>query len=1020
MVLSGRLLSEGMVALVDDDAPGTSTSGPMAPATPASPAAQAAKKNPCHHYCCLPPEEEEEEEGEFKKKVKKKKRARELDEEVHGTLDDPKWTGEMARKYPFELDNFQEKSVACLERRENVMVAAHTSAGKTAVAEYAIAMAFRDNQRVVYTSPLKALSNQKYRELGEEFDGDVGLMTGDNSIGQNSTCIVMTTEIMRSMIYKGSDTMREVAWVIFDEVHYMKDKERGVVWEESIIFLPPKVKMVFLSATLSNAAEFAGWVAKLRGEPCHVVYTDQRPVPLRHFGFPKGGAGMHLLCDEFGNFKSDSFHALMRTFGDNNGDEKGQGGEGARQNGRGAKPKGSVGGEQDLFRLVKTVKDMNDLPIIVFSFSRRQCEESALKISKLDFTDDDEKEQIEDVYRQALMCLSEEDRTLGAIEHMLPLLKKGIGIHHGGLLPILKELIEILFQEQLIKILFATETFAMGLNMPAKTVIFTAMRKWDGESNRFMASGEYIQMSGRAGRRGKDLQGNAIMMIDKDMDEKVCSNIISGKPLPLLSNYKLTYYTLLNLLRRQDGTAEQEKTIERSFHQYQHQVTVPAMRREAEALREESSSLCKDEQGLEVQVDKMDKGLKHLAELQGLRLDLTDALLRSETCFTFLCPGRLVHVVDGTTDWGWGILISAFRRTRRRESSRPSGDHVCDVMLPCARAEGGEPAPARSARDPEVEALVLPVSCSCLAEVSSLRVGLPRNLRDDSGRKKVQTTIASIVKKYGDLPLLHPARDMGLQDKDDLWFDITAKKGQAMQAAKGRKARVMNHHELGEVSRKLEIRGEIAKLEQKIKDSQVTVFNREIDLRSAVLRKLGHIDDAGVLQLKGRAACEVDTADELLASELMLEGCFTDLDAHQVVGITSCLVPVERTQSQPDLEPSLRAPLAFLRDTAAHIARVSNECGLDVDEEEYVDSFKSTLVNVSYGWSKGKKFSEICEETDVFEGSIIRAMRRLNELLGQLREASSAIGDQGLAEKFAQASESIQRGIVFANSLYIA
>lgn len=202
---------------------------------------------------------------------------------------------------------------------------------------------------------MKALSNQKYRELHEEFNEDVGLMTGDNSIGQNSTCIVMTTEIMRSMIYKGSETIREVAWVIFDEVHYMKDKERGVVWEESIIFLPPQVKMVFLSATLSNASEFAGWVAKLRGEPCHVVYTDQRPVPLQHFGFPPGGSGMHLLCDEFGRFKKESFGAMTRSM---DGGDQGKASAGRSD-------------DQDLFRLVKTVKDMEDLPIIVFSFSRR-------------------------------------------------------------------------------------------------------------------------------------------------------------------------------------------------------------------------------------------------------------------------------------------------------------------------------------------------------------------------------------------------------------------------------------------------------------------------------------------------------------------------------------------------------------------------------------------------------------------------------------------------------------------------
>ncbi len=252
-----------------------------------------------------------------------------------GTLANPAWTGPREKAYPFALDAFQETAIACIERGESVLVAAHTSAGKTAVAEYAIAKSLRACQRVVYTSPLKALSNQKFRELSEEFGGDVGLMTGDVSLHEGASCVVMTTEILRSMIYRGSELLREVgsaaaasvarsaqedqipqtrilnqptnrrashfrptpqvAWVVFDEVHYMQDRERGVVWEEVIILMPPEVRMVFLSATLPNALEFARWVAFLHARPCHVVYTDQRPTPLAHYGFPLGGNGLFLV-----------------------------------------------------------------------------------------------------------------------------------------------------------------------------------------------------------------------------------------------------------------------------------------------------------------------------------------------------------------------------------------------------------------------------------------------------------------------------------------------------------------------------------------------------------------------------------------------------------------------------------------------------------------------------------------------------------------------------------------------------
>lgn len=210
------------------------------------------------------------------------------------------------KQYKFTLDKFQDRAVECIERDESVLVAAHTSAGKTAIAEYAIAQSLQRKQRVIYTSPIKALSNQKYRELQEEFH-DVGLMTGDVTINETASCLVMTTEILRSMLYNGSEVTREMAWVIFDEVHYMRDKERGVVWEETIILLPTAVKYVFLSATIPNAREFCEWIVKIKQQPCNVVYTDFRPTPLQHYLFPTGAQGIYLVVDEKGLFRENNF-----------------------------------------------------------------------------------------------------------------------------------------------------------------------------------------------------------------------------------------------------------------------------------------------------------------------------------------------------------------------------------------------------------------------------------------------------------------------------------------------------------------------------------------------------------------------------------------------------------------------------------------------------------------------------------------------------------------------------------------
>lgn len=271
--------------------------------------------------------------------------------------------------------------------------------------------------------------------------------------------------------------MREVAWVIYDEVHYLRDSERGVVWEESIILLPHRVRFVFLSATIPNASQFADWIASIHHQPCHVVYTNYRPTPLQHYIFPQGGEGLHLVVDERGKFREANFQKAMATLQSSQGDSGATdtlgGGGGGRKRKR-SSGGGKKGGGQfaDLHRIVKLIMDRNLNPVIVFSFSKKDCERYALALNQEDFTDDVEKDLVSQVYNNAIDSLGEDDRKLPQVEALLPLLRKGVGIHHGGLLPILKEVTEILFSEGLVKALFATETFSIGLNMPAKVRCF--------------------------------------------------------------------------------------------------------------------------------------------------------------------------------------------------------------------------------------------------------------------------------------------------------------------------------------------------------------------------------------------------------------------------------------------------------------------------------------------------------------------------------------------------------------------
>ena len=351
---------------------------------------------------------------------------------------------------------------------------------------------------------------------------------------------------------------------------------RGVVWEETIILLPDKVRYVFLSATIPNAMQFAEWITKTHGQPCHVVYTDFRPTPLQHYFFPRGDNGIHLIIDEKGNFREENFQKAMATIAEEQGDDPAD--VMAKRRGKGKDKKlnkGGTKGPSDIYKVVKMIMLKNLNPVIVFSFSKAACEMYALQMSTLAFNDDSEKAMVEKVFNNALDMLSEEDKTLPQIHNILPLLKRGIGIHHGGLLPILKETIEILFQEGLIKVLFATETFSIGLNMPARTVVFTSVRKFDGVDNRWVTPSEFVQMSGRAGRRGLDERGVVIMMIEEKMEPHIAKGIVSGKQDDLNSAFHLRYNMVLNLMRVEGISPE--FMLERCFYQFQNTASVSGL-----------------------------------------------------------------------------------------------------------------------------------------------------------------------------------------------------------------------------------------------------------------------------------------------------------------------------------------------------------------------------------------------------------------------------------------------------------
>ncbi|XP_022723216.1 DExH-box ATP-dependent RNA helicase DExH9 [Durio zibethinus] len=926
-----------------------------------------------------------------------------------------------AKEFPFTLDPFQSEAINCLDNGQSVMVSAHTSAGKTVVALYAIAMSLRNNQRVIYTSPIKALSNQKYREFKQEFS-DVGLMTGDVTIDPNASCLVMTTEIWRSMQYKGSEIVREVAWIVFDEVHYMRDRERGVVWEESIVMAPKNSRFVFLSATVPNAKEFADWVAKVHKQPCHIVYTDYRPTPLQHYIFPAGGDGLFLVVDEKGKFREDSFQkALNALVPTSESDRK-------KDNGKSKKGllMGKVNEQSDIFKLVKMIIQRQYDPVIIFSFSKRECEFLAMQMARMDLNDDDEKGNIEIIFWSAMDMLSDDDKKLPQVSNMLPLLKRGIGVHHSGLLPILKEVIEILFQEGLIKCLFATETFSIGLNMPAKTVVFTNVRKFDGDKFRWISSGEYIQMSGRAGRRGIDARGICILMVDERMEPSTAKMMLKGNADSLNSAFHLSYNMLLNQLRCED--ADPESMLRNSFYQFQADRAIPDLEKQVKALEEERDSMIIEEE------DSLKNYYNLIQQYKSLKNDIRDIVYSPKYCLPYMKSGRPVcikciddekspsfSIEDHAT---WGVLMDFHRVKSAIEddaSRRPEdASYALDILTRCAVSKDGlgkkqiKIVPLKEPGEP----LVVSVPLSQVTSLSSARLNIPKDLLPLEARENALKKLSEFISRYANGMPLDP-EEMNIQSNS---YKKAVRRLEALE-------NLFEKHEIAKsplieqklklLNRKEELTAKVRSIKKTMRSSTVLAFKDELKARKRVLRRLGYITSDDVVELKGKVACEISSADELTLTELMFSGVLKDVKAEEMVSLLSCFVWQERLQDAAKPREELELLFTQLQDTARRIAKAQLECKVQIDVESFVSSFRPDIMEAVYAWAKGSKFYEIMEITQVFEGSLIRAIRRLEEVLQQLILAAKSIGETELESKFEEAVSKIKRDIVFAASLYL-
>ncbi|MCW4459447.1 RNA helicase [Microbacterium sp. MPKO10] len=603
----------------------------------------------------------------------------------------------------FSLDEFQQQACAAIDADHSVLVAAPTGAGKTVVAEYAIHTAMREaNAKVFYTAPMKALSNQKFIELTERYGADaVGLLTGDTNINPRARIVVMTTEVLRNMLYADSDLLPNLAFVVLDEVHYLADRFRGAVWEEVIIHLPERVRLVALSATVSNAEEFGDWIQTVRGDT-EVIVSEDRPVPLEQHVLIQGDL-VELFADAGTSDSVNPELVRLAKYGGrapvSNRDRRG------RQRGGGVH---RVRREE----VVRLLESHQLLPAIFFIFSRAGCDGAVEQVvrSGLRLTDRDERTQIREFAEERCRSIPDRDRAILGYWSWLEALQRGVAAHHAGMLPIFKEVVEELFRRRLLRVVFATETLSLGINMPARTVVLEKLQKFNGESRVQITPGEYTQLTGRAGRRGIDVEGHSVICWHDGLEPGTVGSLASKRSYPLKSSFRPTYNMAVNLIA-QFGRQRTRDILESSFAQFQADRAVLAM---ARTVREQEASLAGYAESMECE-----RG--DFSDYAGVRRELTDLerksnqvgsmsrakrdkrqkriaelhrRMRQHPCHG--CPDRESHA-----RWAerWWRLKRETDQLRRRISSRTSAvaavfDRVTDVLasLDYVRSDAdGEP-----------------------------------------------------------------------------------------------------------------------------------------------------------------------------------------------------------------------------------------------------------------------------------------------------------------------------------------
>lgn len=901
--------------------------------------------------------------------------------------------------YDFPLDDFQVRGCEAIEEGRGVLVAAPTGSGKTIVGEFAVHLALETGRKCFYTTPIKALSNQKYNDLVARYGAEkVGLLTGDNVVNGEAPIVVMTTEVLRNMLYAGSRTLLGLGFVVMDEVHYLADRARGAVWEEVIIHLPESVSVISLSATVSNAEEFGEWLATVRGDTDTIV-EERRPVPL----YQHVMVGKRLL-DLFASSDVDAAAGfvkegapvndeLIKVARDDWASNRMRDRRSPRDRNRRATNKYNVGNGRRVWipsrvDVIERLDREGLLPAIVFIFSRVGCDAAVTQClnANVRLTTPEERHEIYEFVQDACKSLPPADLEVLGYHDFLDGISRGVAAHHAGMLPKFKECVEALFLRGLCKVVFATETLALGINMPARTVVIEKLDKWNGETHASITPGEYTQLTGRAGRRGLDVEGHGVVLWQPGINPREVAGLASTRTYPLRSSFRPSYNMAVNLVH-QFGRETSRELLEQSFAQFQADKAVVGLarqlRKSEEALtgyREAATCHLGDFMeyaDLRRRINEAEKGAS-----RARRADRREEALES---LRHLKPGDIIQVPTGKFA-GYAVVVDP--------GWSPDG-----------------PRPFVVTEDRQARRLAMIDFPEPVAALGRLRVPKNFNGRNPQMRRDLASALRS---RTHDLAPPPPGKGKGKPPRDPARThadDQVAKLRSELKAHPCHDCPDREDHSRW-AERYFKLDRDAQTLKRRVEQRTNTVA-RQFDRVCDVLTALDYLDGDSVTD-RGSHLRRIYSELDLVAAESIRLGLWDDLSPSGLAAALSTLVFESR---RPDDASSPRIPGGDgVRDVIAEMVRLWGQ--LDALERDHkLDFLRQPDLGfawVAYRWAEGDDLNSVLDASDMAAGDFVRNTKQLIDLAGQVADAA---GDSPLRETAREVVKRLRRGAVVYSAL---